>query len=281
MKQKIRVTGIVRNENGVLLLKKRMGRLDREAVWELPTGKIRFGEQPEEAITRTFYEYLGVKLSSVKLIDTITFLGLEGASQLNNLYIVYNIIVQEDEKIKPLERYSAYKYVKNEDGGSLLLDDATLSVLEIENGKSSENKIEFRKVANGATVFVDGSSRGNPGPAGIGYHIVGEDGKVLKDGGEFIGFATSRIAEYYALKEGCEQAMQLGLKSVRFVSDNLMMVNQMNGIFAIKNRDLVPIHEDVKELLKNFDSFAFVHVKRNQNVEADREANKAIDRHFE
>ena len=49
MKQRIRVAGIVRNEEGILILKRSRGRSDAPAFWELPTGKINFGEQPEEA----------------------------------------------------------------------------------------------------------------------------------------------------------------------------------------------------------------------------------------
>ena len=107
-----------------------------------------------------------------------------------------------------------------------------------------------------------------------------EDGQEIKRGGEFIGFATSRVAEYYALKEGCEQAMELGFKTVRFVSDNLMMVNQMNGIYQVKNNDILPIYSDINKLIQNFDAVAFTHVKRERNIVADSEANKAIDRHF-
>jgi ribonuclease HI len=89
------------------------------------------------------------------------------------------------------------------------------------------------------------------------------------------------VAEYYALKEGCEQAIELGLKSVRFVSDNLMMVNQMNGVYKVKNNDLLPMYRDIQKLLENFDACAFVHVNRELNKEADEEVNLAIDRHFE
>lgn len=282
MKQKVRVVGIIEKEDEILLFKKKTGRSEEVPVWELPTGKINFGEQPEEAMTRTIYEYAGLQIEKVELIDVVTFLGLEGANQLNNLFIVYKIIVQDNQKISPSDRYSAYKFLKNgEHNSALRFSDSSLLVLEIENSKGDGYKVGYRLAANGATVYVDGSSRGNPGPAGIGYHIVSEDGRILKDGGEFIGFATSRIAEYYALKEGCEQAIELGLKSVRFVSDNLMMINQMNGVFKIKNKDIIPIYQDIQELLKQFDACAFVHVKRSQNFDADREANKAIDRHFE
>lgn len=281
MKQRIRVVGIIKQNDDILFLKKNLGRADGSVIWELPTGKIHFGEQPEEAMTRIVYEEIGLRASSVKLADAITFLSLEGASQLGNLYIVYEITVSFEQKIVLGEGYTAYKFSNNANQGTIKLNDSSLSVLEILYGRKEEKRGNYREVANAATVFVDGCSRGNPGPAGIGYYIVADGGRVLKRGGEFIGFATSRVAEYYALKEGCEQAIELGLKSVRFTSDNLMMVNQMNGIYKLKNKDIMSIYDDIQKLLENFEACAFVHVKREQNIEADAAANEAVDRHFE
>lgn len=282
MKQRIRVVGIIRNERQVLIMKKTQGRLDGAPLWELPAGKIKFGEQPEEAMDRTLEEYLGVEVTKkTELHDVVTFMAQNpslGASQLSNLYIVYDIILNKDTKINAQERYSAYKFINPEDIGNYRLDEASAIVLEMEE-RISEH-INYKEVANSATVYVDGCSRGNPGPAGIGYRIVGENGQVLAEGGEFIGFATSRVAEYYALKEGCEQAIRLGLKSVRFVSDNLMIVNQMKGIYKVKNQDILPIYDDIQKLLPNFDACAFMHVAREQNTRADRQANLAIDRKF-
>ena len=285
MKQRIRVVGILRREGEVLLMKRRTGRSTEPVFWELPTGKIKFGEQPEEAMARTALEYLGVEVREVNLKDVVTFLAFTGASQMANLYIVYEIKVQDTAKLKPNERYSAYKFLKPDEYSKVRVDEATAAVLELESEKS-ETGLNFagsvREVVNGATVYVDGSSRGNPGPAGVGYYIVGENGEVLAKGGEFVGFATSLVAEYYALREGVERAVGLGLKRVRFVGDNLMMINQMNGIYKIKNRDLLPIYADIRQkVAENFEAVSFVHVKRELNGEADREANLAIDRHFD
>ncbi|MBQ2660091.1 reverse transcriptase-like protein [Candidatus Saccharibacteria bacterium] len=282
MKQRIRVVGIIKDKDDILFLKKNLGRADGSVIWELPTGKIRFGEQPEEAMTRIVYDDLGLQVSKIKLLDVITFLSLNKSSQLGNLYIVFEVSILENQKFALGDRYTAYKFIKTEEQryGGVKLDDASLSVLEILYGRENTEKIKYRDVANSATVFVDGCSRGNPGPAGVGYYIVGDDGKVLKKGGEFIGFATSRVAEYFAIKEGCEQAIELGLKTVRFVSDNLMIVNQLNGVYKIKNKDIMTIYDDVQKLLAKFDACAFVHIKRGQNVDADREANLVVDRHF-
>ncbi len=279
MKQRIRVAGIIQNEREILIAKRAQGRVDGQPTWELPTGKIKFGEQPEEAMDRMLEEYLGVEITEkTELKDVITFLAPHGASQMSNLYIIYRIILPKDAKIQAAERYSAYKYIKPEEVGSYRLDEASLVTLEIEGRES--DRLRSREVAHSATVYIDGASRGNPGPSGIGFLVVGEDGTVLAQGGEFIGFATSRVAEYYALKRGVEEALKLGLTSVRFMGDNLMMINQMKGIYKVKNRDLLPIYDDIQELLGKFEAVGFTHVMREQNTRADYEANKAIDAHF-
>ncbi len=276
MKQRIRVAGIIRRGEEVLVLKRAMGRSEEPSWYELLTGKIEYGEQPEEAMSRAVSEYIGGQVASVKLKDAITFTALENSSQLSNLYIIYDIKLV-DEKIEAREKYSSYKFVSFAGLSGVRLDEATMAVLGIE--AEGEQKIEnYRETANSATVFVDGCSKGNPGPSGIGYYIIGENGEVLKRGGEFVGFATSRVAEYYALKEGIEQALELGLSSVKFVSDNLMMVNQMRGIYQVKNMDLVPIYEDIMRMLPKFEAVAFMHVNRKNNVEADREANIAVEK---
>ncbi len=70
----------------------------------------------------------------------------------------------------------------------------------------------------------------------------------------------------------------MGLKSVRFVTDSLMVANQMNGIFQVKNQDILPIYQDIQRLLDDFEVVAFSHVPRSQNAVADKEANNAIDK---
>ncbi|MCR5832615.1 MAG: reverse transcriptase-like protein [Candidatus Saccharibacteria bacterium] len=277
MKQRIRVVGIIRNSDGVLVLKRNRGRSEAPVFWELPTGKISFGEQPEEAMVRSLAENVGLSATSLKLKDVVTFMALEGSSQLSNLYIVYEVQVPDGAKPDPRDRYTAYKFLRDPIAAGVKLNEATMMVFEIENGHISINKVSPRDTANSATVYVDGASRGNPGPSGVGYVVVSETGEVLKQGGEFIGFATSRVAEYYALEEGMKVAIDMGLKSVRFVTDSLMVANQMNGIFQIKNQDILPIYEDVQKLLDDFEVVAFSHVPRSQNAAADREANLAID----
>ena len=79
------------------------------------------------------------------------------------------------------------------------------------------------------------------------------------------------------MKNGIELALELGLKSVHFFSDSLMVVNQLNGIFSIKNPDIITIYDAIQKLLSNFDSVSFTHISRFENLIADSEANHAID----
>ena len=277
MKQRIRVAAIIRSENGILILKRSRGRSEASVFWELPTGKIKFGEQPEEAIVRSLSEYTGLQASSVVIKDAITFLALEGTSRLSNLYIVYEVEIAKGMKPTPKERYTAYKYIKDFTSSGVRLNEASISVFEIIEGRTHSNRISPRSAASAVTIYVDGASRGNPGPSGIGYQIVDEDGRTIERGGEFIGFATSRVAEYYAMRNGLEHAVKLGLKTAHFVSDSLMVVNQLNGIFSVKNQDILPIYDAIQKLLASFESVSFTHVSRSDNQIADLEANKAID----
>ena len=287
MKQRIRVTAICKKDDEVLLLKRAGGRVEGGMPnFELPQGKIIFGEQPEEAMTRVIYENIGAQATSVQLVDAVTFTNLEGASELGNLYIVYEVKIADDNIKITNERYSAYKWIKMSEAGVLSLEGASEMVLQIIATKAGTPSTRILQVGEGAqvlpasdfaTIYTDGGSRGNPGPSGLGYYIIGPDGKELKRGGEFLGFSSSRLAEYYGLKEGLEQAIELGLKKVHFKSDSLMMVNQMNGVYKVKNQDLMQVHADVLKLLENLEAYSFSHIPRGQNVEADTEVNKVID----
>ena len=278
MKQRIRVVGLIKNADGVLLFKRNRGRSEGPVFWELPTGKIKFGEQPEEAMARSLTEYTGLTANAIKLKDVITFLAPEGSSQLSNLYIIYELGVNGEIKPEPHDRYTAYKFVKDLNNSSVRLHETTVSVLEIEEGKITPGHSNARETANGVTINIDGASRGNPGPSGIGYCIHDDGGKIIEQGGEFIGFATSRVAEYYAMKKGIDRAIELGYKTVRFVSDSLMVVNQLNGVFTVKNQDILPVYNELQEKITQFEAVSFTHVPRSENTIADSEANLAIDR---
>lgn len=129
-------------------------------------------------------------------------------------------------------------------------------------------------------LFGDGGSRGNPGPSASGYVVLDMEDNVLVDKGVYLGVTTNNQAEYTALKLGLEECQKMGVKEVQVYMDSLLVVNQMKGIFKIKNRDLFPIHENIKELAKKFEKITYSHVPREFNKLADAAVNRALDDHL-
>ena len=126
-------------------------------------------------------------------------------------------------------------------------------------------------------LFTDGGSRGNPGPSASGFVIYDEQDILLYSGGEYLGITTNNQAEYQAVRLGMKKALEYSPKELKIFMDSLLVVNQMNGIFKIKNRDLWPIHSDIKTLMAKIPKVSFTHVPREMNKEADAEVNKVLD----
>lgn len=126
------------------------------------------------------------------------------------------------------------------------------------------------------TIYTDGGSRGNPGPAGIGVAIYEQDSLVCEIG-EYIGEATNNIAEYKALIRGLEECKQQGAARVQAYADSELLVKQINGQYKVKNEGLLPLFQEVCFLSKSFEHFAITHVRREKNKVADALANKGMD----
>ncbi len=126
-------------------------------------------------------------------------------------------------------------------------------------------------------LYADGGSRGNPGPSASGYVLLNMDDSVIKKAGVYLGITTNNQAEYQALRFALEEAQKIGAREVHVYLDSLLVINQMKGIFKVRNRDLWPIHEAIKEQVKNFKKVNFTHVPRELNKLADAEVNETLD----
>jgi ribonuclease HI len=126
-------------------------------------------------------------------------------------------------------------------------------------------------------LYADGGSRGNPGPSASGFVIIDSDGHMVVKKGVYLGITTNNQAEYRALKLGLEEAQRVGARVVHVYMDSLLVVNQMLGIFKVKNRDLWPVYGNVKELATTFKHISFTHVPRELNKLADAAVNEALD----
>ncbi len=127
------------------------------------------------------------------------------------------------------------------------------------------------------TVNVDGGARGNPGPAAVGVVVRGPGGEVLEERGERIGRATNNVAEYRALLAGIERAAAHGASELELVGDSELVVRQVEGRYKVKDAALKELHAEVKAALRPFERWSIRHVRREQNAEADRLVNEALD----
>jgi len=126
-------------------------------------------------------------------------------------------------------------------------------------------------------IHIDGASRGNPGEAGFGVYVATETGEEKAALYGYLGRATNNVAEYQALLHALRYALSQGARSVRLFSDSELVVKQMDGRYRVKHADMVPLHREAKALMSRFADARLSHVRREQNREADRLANMALD----
>jgi ribonuclease HI len=126
-------------------------------------------------------------------------------------------------------------------------------------------------------INTDGASRNNPGPAAIGVVIRDERGKTLIRISQSIGIATNNQAEYHAIIAALEKALELQASSVLLQADSELVVKQMNGGYRVKNADLKLLHAEAIALSRHFSTFNIKYIPREENVEADKLANRAFE----
>ena len=127
-----------------------------------------------------------------------------------------------------------------------------------------------------AVIHTDGGAEPNPGPAAIGVTIKDEHGKLIASIGKAIGHATNNQAEYRAVIAALEKAARLGVTHVDMRSDSELLVRQINGVYRVRNADLKPLYEKVKQLQSRMTKFTMSHIPRELNAEADALAGKAL-----
>lgn len=133
------------------------------------------------------------------------------------------------------------------------------------------------------SIFADGGSRGNPGPAALGVVLEGS-GIEKKEYGEYIGVTTNNIAEYQAVIFGLKKLKQLigtdraGDSTVMVNADSELLVRQALGEYKVKESSLQDLFMELWNLRLDFKKVLFRHVPREQNTAADRMVNHALDR---
>ncbi|MFH0892685.1 MAG: ribonuclease HI family protein [Candidatus Falkowbacteria bacterium] len=131
---------------------------------------------------------------------------------------------------------------------------------------------------NKLIIYTDGGARGNPGPAGIGAVLKNEAGETVAEISEYLGVATNNQAEYKAVVAAIKKAKELGALELDFFLDSELVVKQLNREYRVKNHDLAPLFVQIYNAVMGFKKVTFKHVPREQNKEADKLANLAMDK---
>lgn len=128
-------------------------------------------------------------------------------------------------------------------------------------------------------LFTDGGSRGNPGIAGCGIFITDENFEPLRRGYRYLGEATNNIAEYTAVKIWIEKCIEMGATEIVLRADSQLAIRQLSGEYKIKNENLREIFNEIQSILANWNGkITYIHIPREQNKEADRLSNVAMDK---
>ena len=128
-------------------------------------------------------------------------------------------------------------------------------------------------------IYTDGACRGNPGPSAIGIVIYDKDKNIILEHKECIGEATNNRAEYAALIKALELATGLCRKEIVCFLDAEMVVRQLSGNYAIKNKELLRLFHILKDRERAFEKVTYNHVRRiNDRIKrADKLVNEALN----
>lgn len=131
-------------------------------------------------------------------------------------------------------------------------------------------------------INCDGGARGNPGPAACAFVVAGD---LQYKCGKYLGIATNNIAEYQAVIEALAwlitkiQDTRYKTQEISFFLDSNLVVNQINGLFKVKDAKLRELLLKVRELeAKISQSLTYSYVPREENREADRLVNETLDK---
>jgi ribonuclease HI/ADP-ribose pyrophosphatase YjhB (NUDIX family) len=288
MKQKVSVRAIIQDNEKTLMLKRASGRASILGRYELPGGKLGYGEQPEDSLRRYLRSDAGLEVQSMRLKDVVTYIDHDDRDT-QYTFLLYVAEVAARTPIVLGGNYDHYQWwsaddLRREDltdSSKLLLGIAAQQVPIEDSAQVSTDMAGEAVSDNHVIIYSDGGSRGNPGPSASGFVIMDTRENVIHQGGLYLGITTNNQAEYHGVRLGLEKALELGAKTVDFRMDSLLVVNQLTDVYKIKNRELWPINERIKELVTHFDTVSFSHVRREYNQLADGMVNKILNAHAE
>lgn len=133
------------------------------------------------------------------------------------------------------------------------------------------------------TINSDGGSRGNPGPAACSFVVFGDSGNIIYSAKYLLGTTTNNQAEYWGIIKALEWLLTQNYSGteIEFLADSLLIINQINGLYKIKDGNLLKqkLHIDalLTQLYSNNLKISFKHILRHLNHTADYLVNQALD----
>lgn len=276
VKQTIYVAAAIKDDQGRVLLLQRSKRDNfLPGYFELPGGRSEMGETPERALGRKLKQETTIEPKQLRYYGSIS--GVDHSGPYIRMLFETAYALSSDNIISG-KSHDDVLWIDKSDIESIKITADSKTLLTKYQGETI--KLEKNDVKNTTlTIYTDGGSRGNPGPSASGFVIYDDKQTLLKAGGEYIGVTTNNQAEYTAVVLALKAASEFADQSstITFNIDSLLVVNQMNGVYKIKNRDLWPLNQQIHELTKNFKRVTFNHVYREHNSEADAQVNKLLD----
>lgn len=282
MKQRVVVQAIIEDEGSILLLRRSQGRPGIVGKLELPGGTLDDNEQPDDGLRRHLKNDVGLAPEAVQLIDAVSLQNRE-EGDITHMMIVYRVVgINHDTPTHLGQSYDSAIWTKMSELQQDTLRDSAFALLNLyidPNTHPTSGEISRQHVSNSPkyVLYSDGGSRGNPGPSAAAFVLMDQNQHILEQGGMYLGITTNNQAEYHGVRLGLEKAQEKGIRRLEFRVDSMLVVNQLRGSYKIKNRELWPIYERIRELLESFDHVRFTHVPRELNQLADSLVNKILD----
>lgn len=127
-------------------------------------------------------------------------------------------------------------------------------------------------------IYIDGASKGNPGPSGIGV-VICQDGQTIKNISSYIGNTTNNVAEYTALIYGLQEGLILKADYIKINTDSQLLYRQINKVYKTKNPNILGLYNQALHLMSAFKEAKINHISRQLNRGADKLATQAVKKH--
>lgn len=277
------VNGIFKNKEGdILMVKRSLNDRLLPGYYEFPGGRLQEGENLEIALRRKFLQEIGLNVEVI---------GFTGSRMDNNkhgdyLRVFFNVGLYDGSldnlQIKLNSSHDDYIWYKKSRSNIKIAPDCA-HIINADSNREAVGSVEevphheTNRHYDSLIVYTDGGSRGNPGPSAAAYVILDDKERIIDKGGQFMGHNTNDQAEYLAVKLALQASRKFSPIYIHIRLDSMLVVNQIKGIYKIKNKSLLKIHQDIKELISSFQFVDLKHVSRDYNRLADAQVNKILD----